>query len=712
METGSLKETAQGALEQLTGSSDARFRPGQYEAIEALVHGHKRVLVVQRTGWGKSAVYFVAASLIRMGLSTPAADGSRRTGPTLIISPLLSLMRDQVQAAERAGVTAVTINSSNAQDFDSIRQQIADDWVDVVLISPERLSNPRFKQEVLDDLVSRIGLIVVDEAHCISDWGHDFRPDYRRISSLLSALPDDLPVLATTATANTRVTDDVAAQLGRDTLVLRGPLSRQSLRLGVEKTMPADKRLGWLAAHLNDFTGSGIIYCLTVSAATDTARYLSSCGYNTRAYTGGTDPDDRRQMEQALKNNEVKALVATSALGMGFDKPDLGFVVHLGAPSSAVAYYQQVGRAGRATDTADVLLLPGREDERIWHYFATASMPDEDDAQAILTALKATEATGSPLSVPALEPLVTVKRSRLQLMLKTLQVDGAVEKVRGGWISTGRPWSYDAERYATVAQARKDEADAMLAYQDTNGCRMKFLARQLDDDTAGDCGRCDNCAGRWWDETIPDDQTARAATAIGGVGLPIEPRKMWPSGLQSIGIDLAGKIPDSDRAAEGRAVARFTDLGAGQTIRDFLDPAQPDQPVPTAIANLCIKVMADWSATWPQRPETVVTIGGTARPITVDSVGRGLAAVGKLSFAGELERIRDTGPEEVNSAYRVKNLSGAFRADDSLAAAIRGRVVLLVAATTASGWELTVAAQVLRRAGAAAVMPLCLGVKR
>ncbi|HAM27535.1 MAG TPA: recombinase RecQ, partial [Microbacteriaceae bacterium] len=391
-------------LRTLVGRDDADFHEGQFEAISALVDDRRRALVVQRTGWGKSAVYFVATLLLRR----------QGAGPTILVSPLLALMRDQIAAAERAGVRAVAINSTNAHEWDDVRQQLANDDVDVLLVSPERLNNPSFRETQLPELMRRVGMLVVDEAHCISDWGHDFRPDYRRLRDLIAQMPVGVPVLATTATANSRVVQDVAEQLGAagDVLTIRGPLARASLRLGVLRLPDARTRLGWLLSHLSELPGSGIIYSLTVAGAEDTARLLRDAGHNVRAYTGQTDTAEREESERMLKANGVKALVATSALGMGFDKPDLGFVLHLGAPSSPVAYYQQVGRAGRATDNADVLLLPGVEDEAIWTYFATASMPGEARATAVLDALAA---HSGPLSTPALESRVDIRRTPLEL---------------------------------------------------------------------------------------------------------------------------------------------------------------------------------------------------------------------------------------------------------------------------------------------------------
>ncbi|HJH12207.1 MAG TPA: RecQ family ATP-dependent DNA helicase [Brevibacterium ravenspurgense] len=688
-----LDASAQSILAQLTGRPDAVFRDGQLQAIETLVRDRRRALVVQRTGWGKSAVYFVSARLIR------EAGG----GPTLVISPLLALMRDQVAAAHRAGVNAVTINSSNVTEWDDAVEALRQDRVDVLFISPERLTNPRFRDHVLGEVLKRVGMIVVDEAHCISDWGHDFRPDYRRIGALVRSLPDSVPVLATTATANERVVADVAAQLGDDTVVVRGPLTRDSLRLGAAGVWSAQDRIAWLCQHVGDLPGSGIIYTLTVSAAEDLTRALKQAGWNVEAYTGSTDAEERTRLEDALKNSELKALVATSALGMGFDKPDLGFVVHFGAPASPVAYYQQVGRAGRAVEHADVLLLPGAEDRAIWDYFATASMPDPQAADRALQVLASAD---GPMSVPALEPLVDIKRSALELLLKTLQADGAVDRVQGGYVSTGAGWEYDAERYAGVAAAREREAQAMEQYLATDECRMVFLAHQLDDTTAQPCGRCDNCAGRWWSEDIDAGLRDSAQTLLSAVGLPVAPRAQWPTGMPKAGIDIKGKIPEGERADTGRVIARLTDLGAGQTLRQFLAPAAPDEQIPGPIGDLAVSVLADWD--WAVRPDCVVGIPSAHRPNSAQSLAQGLAAVGRMEYLGQLELLRDPGSPDVNSAYRVKNLWDALRVDPQLEAAVAGRTVLLTDLEIASRWTMTIAARLLRQAGAAAVLPFAL----
>src|SRR5919112_1275926 len=392
----SAREAAERHLRALVGRDDARLREDQWAAIEALAVDHRRALVVQRTGWGKSAVYFVATKLLR----------EAGAGPTVIVSPLLALMRNQIAAAERAGIRAVTINSTNIDQWQPIHDQIHAGEVDVLLVSPERLNNPGFRDEVLPRLAATCGLLVVDEAHCISDWGHDFRPDYRRIRTLLGDLPDGVPVLATTATANARVTSDVAEQLGHDVLVLRGSLDRESLRLGVVRLKTAEQRLAWLADHLAEQPGSGIVYCLTVAATQEVADYLRSRGHDVAAYSGQTETTERHALEQDLATGRVKALVATSALGMGFDAT-LGFVVKMGAPPSPVAYYQQVGRAGRGTglppEGAAVVLLPAIEDRDIWAYFASLAFPREEQVRRTLEVLGA---EGRPMSTAALETYV------------------------------------------------------------------------------------------------------------------------------------------------------------------------------------------------------------------------------------------------------------------------------------------------------------------
>lgn len=684
--TAATREEANALLSGIAGPG-AQLRDDQWVAIDSLVNQHRRMLVVQRTGWGKSAVYFIAAKLLR----------ERGAGASLIISPLLALMRNQVSAAERAGIRAATLNSANMTEWEEVHGRVTAGEIDVLLISPERLNNPGFRDEVLPRLAGEVGMIVVDEAHCISDWGHDFRPDYRRIRDLLSGLREGVPVLATTATANDRVVADVQSQLGENTGLLRGGLDRDSLHLSVVQLPDTTQRPAWLATHLGELDGSGIIYCLTVSAAEDLAGALESAGWNVAAYTGRTEAGERERLEHALINNELKALVATSALGMGFDKPDLGFVIHLGAPGSPVSYYQQIGRAGRGTDRADVILLPGAEDRDIWAYFASVSFPEEGVVRQLLSVL-----SDDTQSTMRLESQVDLSRSRLEQVLKVLDVDGAVRRVKGGWISTGHDWHYDAQRYRDLEQARAAEQQAMLDYQSSTGCRMLFLRHQLDDATAeGPCGRCDNCTGQGPDMSVDPRVADSVREQLTAPGMRVAARKQWPTG-----INVRGKIPGIQ---QGRALGRLNDIARGPALQELLAekawrPTSPWQQDPWL--RRIVAVLADWD--WDERPVNVVALGDFDPETTALNIATAsaIADVGRMNYGGLLP-VRE-GAREVtaqNSAYRVTGLLEYWQWEEISRLNLVEGPTLLVSDVIDTGWSTTVAGSTLADRTGHSVLP-------
>ncbi|MPZ81248.1 MAG: RecQ family ATP-dependent DNA helicase [Actinophytocola sp.] len=697
MDQQALRTSAEQRLRALAGDG-AALREDQWTAIKALVVDRRRALVVQRTGWGKSAVYFIATALLR----------ELGQGPTVIVSPLLALMRNQIEAAGRAGVHAATINSANIDQWHEAQEDVLAGRTDVLLVSPERLNNPEFRDTVLPELTASAGMLVVDEAHCISDWGHDFRPDYRRLRTLLGELPSGVPVLATTATANDRVVRDVADQLdlgARDTLVLRGELDRESLHLGVLRLPTAQARFAWLAENLGKLPGSGIIYTLTVAAASEVSSFLRDHGYSVSAYSGKTDPTARERIEQDLLANRIKAVAATSALGMGFDKPDLGFVIHLGAPPSPIAYYQQIGRAGRGVERAEVLLLPGTEDQDIWAYFASLAFPAERVVRQVLDVLAEAD---RPLSTAAIEPRCDLSRSRLEMVLKVLDVDGAVHRVKGGWVATGQGWVYDEERYLGIAGARRSEQRAMLEYQRTDECRMEYLLRQLDDPHAVPCGRCDNCAGPRWSTEVSDPAVAKARERLRRPGVEVDPRRMWPSGMAALDVPLSGKLGAGELAESGRALGRLTDIGWGNRLRELFAPGAPvDGPVPDDMVDGCVAVLASWG--WAARPVGVVTMGSVSRPKLVASLGERISAIGRLPFLGEIG-VRDSGERQANSARRLAQVWRSIEIGPALAASLStvDGPVLLVDDRVDTGWTATVATKLLRDAGAAAVLPFAL----
>jgi ATP-dependent DNA helicase RecQ len=672
---------------------DAHLRDDQGTAVSALSESGARVLVVQATGWGKSAVYW-AATAIRRG------EGH---GPTLVVSPLLSLMRDQVAAAGKAGLRAATLNSSNIDEWSSVESALREGEVDVLLVSPERLANPGFGRRVLDALAGSLGLLVIDEAHAVSDWGHDFRPDYRRVSDVLQRLNPDTPVLATTATANARVTDDVAAQLGESTLVLRGALARSSLELSVVDRLSPLERYAWVVDHLPRLPGSGIVYTLTVADAqrlTAAIREVHGDSVPVAAYTGQLEAGVRHELEDALRDNRLKALVATSALGMGYDKPDLGFVVHVGAPPSPVSYYQQVGRAGRAIEHAHAVLLPSEADSGVWDYFATATIPRPEQVERVLGVVP----TGEPVSVAAVEAESGVRRGRVELMLKQLAVDGVVERVEGGWTATGTPWTYDADHYDGIVAVRRREADIMRAYTRGERCLMQLLQESLDDPTAEPCGRCSVCRGELPEALAgaPSPETVATVThLLRGQVHVVEPRKMWPGGA----FGSRGRIPAEEAHAPGRALVYADAPEWRETVASMFTR---DAAAPEEVKEACVRLLSTWRNDWPSRPEVVVDLPAAGFGTLIADVADHLASVGRLGRAAiavsagpGADAVREMGSAEEAAMWRERLVVPE-------PATVSGRSVLLVVDATSSLWPVTVAAALLRRAGAAVVLPLVL----
>ncbi len=654
---------------------DAVPRPGQQQAVAALVEQRHRVLVVEATGWGKSMVYWAATIAMR----------EQGFGPTVVVSPLLALMRDQIKAAEAAGLRAATVNSSNVEAWAEVFQQLRDDEIDVLLVSPERLANPKFADQALP-LLAGAGLLVIDEAHCISDWGFDFRPDYQRVTQLLLHVQPGTPVLATTATANERVTADVAAQLGDGTAVLRGPLARTSLQLSVVPGLTPIQRFAWVDEALGGVHGSGIVYCLTVQEAVSLASFLAGRGHIVAAYTGQTDTAERHRIEDALRRNEIKAVVATSALGMGYDKPDLAFCIHVGSPSSPVAYYQQVGRAGRQLDHALGVLLPaGDADERLWEYFATATLPDPDLADKVLS-----ELSDGAVSVPDLESSTGARRGRLEILLKQLRVDGVVDRDGTGWRATGRQWSYDADKYAQVLATRRAEADLMRQYAAGQRCLMQVLIEALDDPAALPCGRCSVCTGVLPDPgSQPSEEAVQAAAGyLRRRRHNLDPRKMWPKGASRKGRIIG--------AAPGRALAFADDPGWPDVIAEFdAVDADPSPELVAAVAGL----LRQWQ---PERPDLIVPFPVPGQEQRTRALARNLGGRFHIRVAEIFTWTGGRIPANLPSVRHVQHV-------EQQAVLARGQVtgrVLLVAATGRTMWTVTVAAAQLREAGADEVLPL------
>lgn len=683
-------ETELAAHVRALAGPDAMPRPEQIAAVHAVVAEGRRTLLVARTGFGKSAVYFSATRMLR----------DRGWGPTVVISPLLALMRDQVAAARRLGLRAETINSANTDEWDAIEAAVADGSVDLLLISPERLANQGFRERVFHLLLEQPMALVCDEAHCISDWGHDFRPDYLRLRHLLDQLPSWTPVLATTATANQRVTDDVASQLGADALVLRTTLDREALHLSVVDLPDDAHRLAWVSEHLAELPGSGIVYCLTQEQAAQTAEWLRRRGHDCEAYTGATEPEQRLILEERLRENQLKALVATSALGMGFDKGDLAFCVHLGLPPTPVAYYQQIGRAGRALSRAEVVALPRPvEDAAVWRWFEQVSLPPESTCDEVLRQLDSSR----PTSVPSLEADVNLGRTRLQTLLKILEVDGAIRAVKGGYVLADPGWAYDRDKAERLRRLRREESEQMLAFAGRPGCRLRFLREALDDAEAEDCGRCDRCLGQTRPVELDAELVAEAGRHLRAGDVGIEPRRQWPSGLD----EPKGRIAPDAQARWGRALCRVGDGGWGPMIDEVLTG---DRLLHEDMVRAVAGVLKRWD--WEQRPGWICPVPSRRRQGLIDRLCSGLAQLGTLPVHPALVRVDDGGfqADQANSAHRVANVWGRFAVDPEQLpeGAVLDGPVLLVDDECDSRWTLTVTAHLLREAGAGPVLPLVL----
>ena len=667
-------------LRELTGDPAAEFRADQLDAIRDVVIDRARVLCVQRTGWGKSAVYFIATALLR----------EAGAGPTLIVSPLLALMRNQIAAAERLGLRAHTINSTNRDDWALVRDRLGAGTVDLLLISPERLNNPQFRDEMLPLFAASVGLLVIDEAHCISDWGHDFRPDYRRVEDMLDRLPAGVAVLGTTATANDRVVADVASQLAEGDAgqlrIYRGPLARRSLRLEVLELPQPAQRLAWLATHVPALPGSGIIYTLTRRDAEQVATFLSGRGIAAVAYSGEHETEARVSIEDRLLDNRVKAVVATSALGMGYDKADLSFVVHYQAPGSVISYYQQIGRAGRGIEHADIVLLRGGEDRAIQDFFIEQAFPARELVAAVLDDLNAAGDQGR--TTRDLTAVVNLGLGRIEAMLKILDVEGAVTRAGSRWVLVpDADWSYDAERYAEVTALRRAEQQAMATFGSDGRCLMRVLQEELDDPAPADCGRCSVCAGPRFAGSLEPALVEAAGRHLRSTPIELEVKKMAP--------DPAGtmrKIPEEVRVEPGWALARFGDGGWWPAIERGLRSGTFEDDVVEALRDLMRSAGADWLTCVPS--------------VRLGDVLERLAELLSVPHLHLVERVQDRPPqrEMANAAQQVANVRGAFR--------VVGRppagVGVLLDDRRHSGWTLAMLGGQLRRAGAARVVPVAL----
>ncbi|KPL81742.1 ATP-dependent DNA helicase RecG [Herpetosiphon geysericola] len=679
------------ALEQLRRSLNnptAMFRDGQWSAIDCLINEHQQLLVVQRTGWGKSWVYFIAAQHIR----------EQRGKMTLIISPLLALINNQIAAAQRFGLTAVSINSNNKNDWDTIKGVVVQNQVDVLLIAPERFANDTFMEEVLSPISQQIGLLVIDEAHCISDWGHDFRPDYRRIVQILQVMPKNLPILATTATANQRVIDDIREHLANFT-VERGPLMRESLSLQTIRLPDATSRLAWLAHYVPQLPGTGIIYTLTHDDTEQVATWLNQQGISACAYHAGVNAETRANFENRLAQNQIKVLVATSALGMGYDKPDLGFVLHYQAPSSIIAYYQQVGRAGRAIEQAYGILLAGEEDAAIQSYFRKQAFPEQTIIDDVLHEINQHDGA----NLDQILQKINIRRGELEHTLKFLSVEANPPVIynQKKWYLTinAKNYQLDHAKIERLNQRRIQEWEAIQAYIDTQNCLMRHLAEALDDAQSADCGRCANCRGRLLGNEPTTNLINQSARFLRHSEQVLELRKKATSNIPSVYSQLAS-LPKHLHAAPGRVLARWGHAGWGAMVRHDKKHGHFRDDLVDAVVEM---IQQRWI---PQPfPTWVASIPSTRNPRLVEDFTQRVAQKLGIPWLAAVVKIRNNEAQKSqhNAFHQQMNVLNAFKITEW-----KAEPVLLIDDIVDSGWTLTIVAKLLKEAGATAVYPCAL----
>lgn len=690
-----IRAQAQQLLQAALANPSAEFREGQWEAIDALVNHRQKLLVVQRTGWGKSSVYFISTRIFR----------DRGMGPTIIVSPLLALMRNQIESAQRLGIVAETMNSTNSADWQEVTRRILTNQIDCLLISPERLANDGFIDTVLQPIADRIALMVIDEAHCISDWGHDFRPDYRRIVNILRQLPANTPVLGTTATANDRVVDDIQIQLG-DIQIHRGPLTRESLALQAMILPDQASRLAWLAQVIPTLPGTGIIYTLTVRDAEQVAKWLGLNGIDARAYYGSVENEDfensdtyRQHLEGLLLNNQLKVLVATTALGMGYDKPDLSFVIHYQAPGSIVAYYQQVGRAGRGIDHAVGVLMSGVEDQDIHEFFRASAFPSEGQVNEILQLLEQSDG----LTLRSIEEHTNLRHSQIEKVLKLLSVENPAPVIKDGsrWFRTPVHYRMDHNRIAHLTRQRVQEWMEVQAYITDIGCKMTFLRRALDDFDPTSCGKCSSCLGHPEINVHVDPILAhRAGTFLKHAEMVIEPKAQVASNA-FLEYGFRGNLPQYLRAQEGRVLSRWGDAGWGRLVADNKHAGRFNDELVDAMVEM---IQQRWQPN--PAPQWVCCVPSRNHPELVPDFARRLAVRLGLPFIDAISKVKDNQPQKVqqNRFHQCRNLDGAFEVSQRYP----GQPVLLVDDVVDSGWTLTVIAALLQQAGSGPVYPVAL----
>ncbi len=651
----------------------ASFREGQYEAIESVMM-RKRTLVVQRTGWGKSLVYFISAKMLR----------KKKRGMTMVVSPLLVLMDNQKEMAEKMNLKCDVLNSTVKDRRAEIIESMKNDELDVIFVTPETL----FASDIQSSLHRfKIGLFVIDEAHCISDWGHDFRLEYGKLGRIISDMPANVSVLAVTATANDRVVNDLCTQLGDDVYVSRGKLTRESLHIQILKLDSKAKRYAWLLENLSKLPGTGIIYCLTRRDCEDLSAFLNHNGINTMPYYSGNDETINTEAIEKFHDNRIKAIIATVKLGMGYDKGDIAFVIHYQTPANIVSYYQQIGRAGRnLSDAYAFLMSGGNDDERINNFFIETAFPTRGESRSIYNVIS----SGEGVKLTEIEASLNIRHTRVMKALDFLENDGFIFKEGSAYYASAKRFVYDSKHYQEITRIRKQEMKQMNELIHTNECYSKFIVNCLDDDEENDCGRCSNCLRHYVypDLTLKSSSLIIAETWINSRVLEILPRKLWPDRKK---IDYVNM--------NGICLSKYGDSGYGEMVREgkYETGRFSDELVERAAEVLMPLVN--------QKRVRAITFVPSLRSDIVSDFASRLASRMHITLYDALGKLPAEPQKDMeNSAYQCENARQSFYVKIKRLPA----KVILVDDIVDSKWTLTVCGYKLMEAGCIEVYPFTL----
>lgn len=658
----------------------ATFREGQLEAIRTIYNGDN-LLLIQKTGWGKSIVYFIGAKLLR----------EKTGGVTVIISPLLSLMRNQVEMATSNGVVALTMNSTNYEEHENIKAKLINDECDVLLISPERLSNNKFVENILPYI--NIGMLVIDEVHCISFWGNDFRLDYQRIKDVVALLPKHIPILGTTATANDNIINDIKKQLP-NFRTQKGPLIRKSLNIQVIKLRKNSEKLAWLIDNLPLMEGTGIVYASTIAATRNISAFLNLNGINSLDYSGQSE--NREEIEYSFLKNKFKVIVATNALGMGFDKEDVGFVIHYHSPDSIASYYQQIGRAGRNLDNAFVVLLKGDEDDKIQEHFIETSLPKATEIQDVLDLFD----EHLELRVKQIEMKLNMKRSIIQKCIDYLMITSAIYKEKSIYRRGLNKYVLDQEGFLRVKASKYKELEDINTFINIDTCYMRYISDSFDDPFAEDCGKCCNCIGEPIFNPIPSKKSLIASERyIRGAHQTIYPRKQFPIRYNDI-----TRIKPELQNETGFALCYYNDSGYGEYVREDKEKNGSYREELVSETVLLINKMAIIN-----NDTIIMYVPSLRRPNLVEEFAHKVGAKLNVEVRDSIVKTIDS-PEQrfmQNSIRQFENVKDAYQVVDDT---INERNIILIDDVCDSRWTLTYIGYELKQKGANKVYPYAIAL--